>query len=169
MIRPFTARWHKKKLDGAFSNAEECETFRAELKVIQKDLISYTQLLADMARVEDLTAIIARNSSINILSVEELAGKIEAIKKDLKSYTWRHLETNGKFTKNDKLSFISDEMLIVGCDIGSETHYIRAIDTRGRELSREAFSFSNNETGFAMAREWILNLAAISDKKIVWT
>ncbi len=57
VIRPFMARWHKKKLDGAFSNAEECDNFRAELKDIQKDLISYTQLLADMARVEDLTAI----------------------------------------------------------------------------------------------------------------
>ena len=57
VIRPFTAKWHKKKLDGAFLNANECETFRMELKVIQKDLISYAQLLADMAKVEDLTAI----------------------------------------------------------------------------------------------------------------
>ena len=106
-----------------------------------------------------------QNSSINVLSADELAGKVEAVKKELKSYTWRNLETNGKFTKNDKLSFISDEMLIVGCDIGSETHYIRAIDTRGRELSSEAFSFSNNEAGFEMAKTWVLNLAAISDKK----
>ena len=106
-----------------------------------------------------------QNSSINVLSADELAGKVEAIKKELKSYTWRNLETNGKFTKNDKLSFISDEMLIVGCDIGSETHYIRVIDTRGRELSSEAFSFSNNEAGFEMAKTWVLHLAAISDKK----
>lgn len=27
-------------------------------------------------------------------------------------------------------------MLMAGCDIGSETHYIRVIDVRGRELSR---------------------------------
>ena len=46
------------------------------------------------------------------------------IKKELRSYTWRDLETNGKFAKNDKLSFITDDMLIAGCDIGSETHYI---------------------------------------------
>ena len=52
------------------------------------------------------------------------------IKKELRSYTWRDLETNGKFGKNDKLSFITDDMLIAGCDIGSETHYIRAIDVR---------------------------------------
>ncbi len=106
-----------------------------------------------------------QNSSINVLSEEELSGKVEVIKKELKSYTWRDLEIKGKFTKNDKLSFISDEMLIVGCDIGSETHYIRAIDTRGRELSREAFSFSNNEVGFEMAKAWVLNLAAVSAKK----
>ena len=51
----------------------------------------------------------------------------------MKSSTWRELETNGKFTKNDKLIFISDDMLILGCDIGSETYYLRAIDSRGRE------------------------------------
>ena len=52
------------------------------------------------------------------------------IKKELRSYTWQDLETNGKFAKNDKLSFITDDMLIAGCDIGSETYYIRAIDVR---------------------------------------
>ncbi|EGX69058.1 hypothetical protein HMPREF9457_03231, partial [Dorea formicigenerans 4_6_53AFAA] len=73
-----------------------------------------------------------QDSSINVLSMEEMKSRIAAVEKDMKSYTWRELETNGKFTKNDKLSFISDDMLIVGCDIGSEIHYIRAIDTRGR-------------------------------------
>ena len=106
-----------------------------------------------------------QNSSINLISTEELKCKIDAVKKEIKSYTWRDLETGGKFTKNDKLSFISDDMLIVGCDIGSEIHYIRAIDTRGRELSKEVYSFSNNEAGFQNARDWMLNLAAISDKK----
>ena len=54
--------------------------------------------------------------------------------------------------KNDKLSFITDDMLIVGCDIGSETHYIRAIDIRGRELSRKAFEFSDMAEGFEAAK-----------------
>ncbi|EGX72693.1 hypothetical protein HMPREF9457_02255, partial [Dorea formicigenerans 4_6_53AFAA] len=89
-----------------------------------------------------------QDSSINVLSMEEMKSRIAAVEKDMKSYTWRELETNGKFTKNDKLSFISDDMLIVGCDIGSEIHYIRAIDTRGRELSKEIYSFGNNEGGF---------------------
>lgn len=76
------------------------------------------------------------NPVINLLSEEEINKKIELVEKNLKSSTWRELETNGKFAKNDKLSFISDDMLIVGCDIGSETHYIRAIDVRGRKFER---------------------------------
>jgi len=95
---------------------------------------------------------------------EVLLQDAEAIFKNLKSYTWRDLETNGKFSKNDKLSFISDDMLIVGCDVGSETHYIRAIDTRGRELSRKAFAFDNNEEGFQKAKEWSVELAVRNGK-----
>ena len=87
------------------------------------------------------------------------------VEKELRSYTWRELEANGKFAKNDKLSFITDDMLIVGCDIGSETHYIRAIDVRGRELSRGAFEFSNTSEGFENAKAWVLALAAKHDKK----
>ena len=105
------------------------------------------------------------NPAINVLSKEELSKKIEVVKKELKSYTWRELETNGKFTKNDKLSFITDEVLIVGCDIGSETHYIRAIDVRGRELSHRAFGFSNTAEGFENAKAWVLELAAKNKKK----
>ena len=104
------------------------------------------------------------SSVINLLSKEEINKKIELIEKGLKSSTWRELETSGKFAKNDKLSFITDEMLIVGCDIGSETHYIRAIDVRGRELSKGAFEFSNTVEGFVNAKAWVLDLAARNDK-----
>lgn len=89
------------------------------------------------------------------------------IENNLKASTWRELETKGKFEKNDKLTFISDNMLIVGCDIGSEMHYIRAIDTRGRELSKEAFGFSNNEEGFISAKAWVPDIAARNNKKQV--
>lgn len=105
------------------------------------------------------------NKAINVLAKEELNKKIEVVEKELKSYTWRELEINGKFAKNDKLSFITDDMLIVGCDIGSETHYIRAIDVRGRELSRGAYEFTNTAEGFENARAWVLELAAENDKK----
>lgn len=57
IIRPFTAKWHKKKIEGAFLQKEECEKFREELKALQGKLVCYSRLLADMAMVEDLTQI----------------------------------------------------------------------------------------------------------------
>lgn len=105
------------------------------------------------------------SSDVNIFSQHDLVEKADAVMKDLKSYTWRELETHGKFTKNDKLTFVSDDMLILGCDVGSEIHYARGIDTRGRELSKKAFAFSNSKEGFQSAKDWAVNLAAAHDKK----
>ena len=99
-------------------------------------------------------------ATANIFEQQELLKKAEVIRESLTASTWRELETNGKFDKNKKLSFISDDMLILGCDVGSETHYMRAIDTRGRELSRAAFPFSNDLEGFRSAREWAVKIAA---------
>ncbi len=101
----------------------------------------------------------------NIFEQQEMIAKVEAIKSNLKASTWHELETKGKFSKNDKLTFISDDMLILGCDIGSETHYVRAIDTRGRELSKSAFQFSNSVEGFQSAKDWAVNIAATNGKK----
>ena len=106
-----------------------------------------------------------KNSVSDIQKQNEMVKKAQEILQELKSYTWRDLETKGKFSKNDKLTFISDDMLILGCDIGSETHYVRAIDTRGRELSKSAFSFDNDAEGFQKAKEWAVNLAAANDRK----
>jgi len=55
IIRPFTARWHKLSLQGAFGNPEQCRIFRTELEELQVELKKYTRMLADMAGVEDLT------------------------------------------------------------------------------------------------------------------
>ena len=105
------------------------------------------------------------NSVINVQEQREMVEKANHILSEMKSFTWRDLETQGKFSKNDKLSFISDDMLILGCDIGSETHYARAIDARGRELGRKALAFDNNAKGFQKARDWAVQLAAANDKK----
>ncbi|MBQ9064172.1 MAG: IS110 family transposase [Blautia sp.] len=105
------------------------------------------------------------NNSINVLSQEELGRRIAAVEADLKSSTWKDLETSGKFDKNAKITFISDDMLILGCDIGSETHYVRAIDARGRELSKDAFPFTNNAEGFQSAKAWAVQIAAEQSKK----
>ena len=60
IIRPFTAKWHKKTLEGAFQDFQEengYENFRSELKTLQEQLVGYAQILANMANVEDLTTI----------------------------------------------------------------------------------------------------------------
>lgn len=101
----------------------------------------------------------------NIFEQQELLKKAEVIREKLTASTWHELETNGKFDKNAKLSFISDDMLILGCDVGSETHYLRAIDPRGRELSKSAYSFRNNCEGFQSAKEWAVELTAKNEKK----
>ena len=106
-----------------------------------------------------------KNQVVNIFEQQEMLAKAEEIRISLNASTWHELETNGKFDKNDKLTFISDDMLILGCDIGSEIHYARAIDTRGRELSKSAFSFSNTSEGFQSLLDWSTKIAAANDKK----
>ena len=104
-----------------------------------------------------------KKAIVPVLSTEQEAAlkqTTEEISKGLQSFTWRDLETAGKFSHNDKLTFIRDDMLIVGCDVGSETHYARAIDAKGRELSKGAYSFENNTEGFQRAKDWALHLAA---------
>lgn len=54
-IRPFTAKWHKKSLNGAFENPKECKKFRKELKILQSNLNNYTGMLSEIAGVENLT------------------------------------------------------------------------------------------------------------------
>lgn len=53
IVRPFTAKWHKLAMDGAFNDPELCEEFRKELNLLQADLRKYTALLGNMAGVED--------------------------------------------------------------------------------------------------------------------
>ena len=55
IVRPFTAKWHKKSLDGYLDSNEGKEEFREELALLQTDLKNYTKMLADLAKVEDLT------------------------------------------------------------------------------------------------------------------
>ena len=58
-------------------------------------------------------AVVTTDPAINTLSKQELNRRIEVIEADMRAWTWRDLETGRKFRKNDKLSFISDDMLIV--------------------------------------------------------
>jgi hypothetical protein len=53
-VRPFTAKWHRRMIDGELDGAANKE-FREELRLLQIDLRNYTHLLADLADVEDMT------------------------------------------------------------------------------------------------------------------
>lgn len=55
VIRPFTAKWHRLSLAGAFNDKAKCNQFRDELAALQPYLRLYTTALAAMAAVEDLT------------------------------------------------------------------------------------------------------------------
>jgi hypothetical protein len=57
VVRPFTAKWHRLSLQGAFNDAEQCISFRSELVALQVTLRKYTKMLANMAGVEDLTSL----------------------------------------------------------------------------------------------------------------
>lgn len=57
VIRPFTAKWHRLSLQGAFNDVNKCTEFRNELAILQIILQQYTKMLADMAGVEDLTTL----------------------------------------------------------------------------------------------------------------
>ena len=54
-VRPFTAKWHKISVRKGFEDSDACRQFRNELGDLQKTLRVYTQMLAEMAGVEDLT------------------------------------------------------------------------------------------------------------------
>lgn len=56
VIRPFTAKWHRESLSGAFDDIDRCSEFRKDLNKIQINLRNYTGMLSDIAEVENLTA-----------------------------------------------------------------------------------------------------------------
>ena len=55
VVRPFTARWHRESLSGAFDDAGKRAEFRHELATLQEELRNYNRMLAEIAGVEDLT------------------------------------------------------------------------------------------------------------------
>ena len=68
-------------------------------------------------------------------------------------------------TQNAKIETIKEKTLVVGIDVGSETHYARAFDWRGYEYSKKAFSFSNTEAGFVSFLEWMQDIAKDNGKQ----
>lgn len=69
------------------------------------------------------------------------------------------------FTQNKKLEQVKDTTLVIGIDIGSESHYARAFDWRGFEYSKKAFQFMNTDTGFKELLEWLDAIKVANGKK----
>lgn len=59
-----------------------------------------------------------------------------------------------KRTQNEKILQIKNETLVVGIDIGKETHYARAFDSRGIELAK-LLRFTNTASGYEALETWM--------------
>ncbi len=70
-------------------------------------------------------------------------------------------------TQNAKIKSITEKTLVVGIDVGSETHYARAFDWRNYEYSKKPFAFNNDEAGFAAFKEWMNDIAKKHGKEAV--
>ena len=82
-------------------------------------------------------------------------------------------------TQNEKISQVTEETLVVGIDIASETQYARAFDWRGIELWAEsnsikrksnvktALAFSNDADGFEKFGSWISKIMSNHNKTSV--
>ena len=70
-------------------------------------------------------------------------------------------------TQNKKIEVITEKTLVIGIDVGSETHYARAFDYRGYEFSKKPFMFSNDEAGFETFKAWILDYKEKYEKEVV--
>lgn len=65
--------------------------------------------------------------------------------------------------QNDKINQVTEETLVVGIDIGGSTHYARAFDWRGIELSK-VHVFSNSRSGFESLLGWMQSIQKVKKK-----
>ena len=70
-------------------------------------------------------------------------------------------------TQNARIASITEKTLIVGIDVGSETHYARAFDWRNYEYTKKPLEFSNTEAGFLTFKAWMEDLAEKHGKNVV--
>ena len=71
------------------------------------------------------------------------------------------------YTQNEKIEQVTDSTMVVGVDIGSQIHYARAFDNRGRELTKRIFSFHNDLEGFNSFNLWAETLKTENKKTAV--
>lgn len=71
------------------------------------------------------------------------------------------------YTQNEKIEQVIDSTIVVGVDIGSQIHYARAFDNRGRELTKRMFSFHNDLGGLHSFNLWVETLKTENKKTAV--
>lgn len=71
------------------------------------------------------------------------------------------------YTQNERIEQVTDTTLVIGVDIGSRTHYARAFDNRGRELTKRVFIFNNDIEGFNSFYQWADAIKTENDKDSV--
>ena len=59
------------------------------------------------------------------------------------------------YTQNEKIEQVTDTTLVIGVDVGSQLHYARAFDNRGKELTKRVLSFPNSIEGFNTFNQWV--------------
>lgn len=71
-----------------------------------------------------------------------------------------------KCNQNQRILQVSESTMIVGIDVASEIHYVRAFDNRGIELAK-VFRFTNDLEGFEAFVKWVNAVRLKSGKRSV--
>lgn len=66
-------------------------------------------------------------------------------------------------TQNEKIRQVTENTMVVGVDIASESHWARAFDWRGIEHNK-AFQIENSSEGFAHLLSWVGKVCAEAEK-----
>ena len=69
----------------------------------------------------------------------------------------KHRRFKINYTQNEKIEQVTGSTLVVGLDIGSQIHYARAFDNRGRELTKRVLTFQNDIEGFNLSMHGLKN------------
>ncbi len=59
------------------------------------------------------------------------------------------------YTQNAKIAQVTEKSLIIGVDIGSESHYARAFNWRGQEYGKKVFHFNDDVEGYKAFKGWV--------------
>lgn len=70
------------------------------------------------------------------------------------------------YTQNQKINQVKEETLVLGVDIAKRTHYARAFDLRGIELSKVK-KFNSDKEGFEEFSKWVNEVSKASKKEKV--